>query len=125
MAYKTCKDLEGSLYLGPDQFRACCQRFFYKGKMRGDAPLINLNKNSSPTAKQILNARINLYNKIQNDESEACKGCRYIEEVDNPPQITNNITHLSIEHHSVCNLRCTYCSEIYYGGNFNQDRDAE
>ena len=50
MAYKTCKDLESSLYLGPDQFRACCQRFFYEGKMRGDAPLINLNKNSSPTA---------------------------------------------------------------------------
>jgi MoaA/NifB/PqqE/SkfB family radical SAM enzyme len=116
MAYKTCDDLENSLYLGPDQFRACCQRFFYESKIRGDAPLMNLDENSLPTPKQILKARQNLYNKIQNDKAESCKGCRYIEEVDNPPQITNNIKHLSIEHHSVCNLRCAYCSEIYYGG---------
>ena len=27
-----------------------------------------------------------------------------------------NIKHLSIEAHSVCSMKCTYCSDVYYGG---------
>ena len=43
--YKTCKDLENSLYVAPNEIRACCKRFFYEGKMRGDAKLLDINGN--------------------------------------------------------------------------------
>ncbi len=116
--YKVCKYILNSLYLAPDEIRACCQRFHYEGEMRGDAVLI---KNQTKSIKElksadIKKARINLLNKIQNDEEKACKGCRYIDEVDNKPEINADTNFVSIEHHSFCNLRCNYCSDLFYGG---------
>ena len=32
--YLSCKELESSLFLAPDELRSCCQRFFRDGKMR-------------------------------------------------------------------------------------------
>ena len=115
MKYKSCKDIEKSLYIAPNEIRSCCQRFFFKGKMRGDAKLIDIEDGVTPTANDIKKARENLFNKIQNDESESCLGCPFLYETDKP-DFSHKINHLSIEHHSYCNLRCTYCSEIYYGG---------
>lgn len=115
MKYKSCKDIEKSLYIAPNEIRSCCQRFFFKGKMRGDAKLIDIEDGVTPTANDIKKARENLFNKIQNDESESCLGCPFLYETDKP-DFSHEINHLSIEHHSYCNLRCTYCSEIYYGG---------
>lgn len=115
MKYKSCKDIEKSLYIAPNEIRSCCQRFFFKGKMRGDAKLINIEDGVTPTSNDIKKARENLFNKIQNDESESCLGCPFLYETDKP-DFSHEINHLSIEHHSYCNLRCTYCSEIYYGG---------
>ena len=40
--YYSCKDIEGSLYIAPNEIRACCQRFFYKGEMRGDVNFLKL-----------------------------------------------------------------------------------
>jgi len=114
--YKTCLDIEGALYIAPNEIRSCCQRFFYDGKMRGDAKLIDIQENTTPTATEIKNAREKLLNEIQNDQNEHCKGCPKIKKVKEKPLVTSNISHLSIEHHSVCNLRCSYCSEIYWGG---------
>ncbi len=115
MKYKSCKDIEKSLYIAPNEIRSCCQRFFFKGKMRGDAKLIDIEDGVTPTENDIKKARENLFNKIQNDESESCLGCPFLYETDKP-DFSHEINHLSIEHHSYCNLRCTYCSEIYYGG---------
>lgn len=116
MKYKSCVDIEDSLYVGPDELRACCQRFFYDGKIRGDAVLLKIDNNKKPTSEDITKARQELLKKIQNGDEPACKGCRYIHKVDNAPKATHKVKHLSIEHHSVCNLRCNYCSEMYYGG---------
>jgi len=119
MKYKSCKDLESSLYIAPNEIRSCCQRFFYKGKMRGDAGLLEIKNGLTPNPNEIKSAREKLFNKIQKDQSESCLGCPFIYET-NKPEFTNEIKHLSIEHHSVCNLRCTYCSETYYGGKRSQ-----
>ena len=43
--YKSCKYLEEALYVAPNEIRACCQRFFYNGKMRGDAKLLSIVEN--------------------------------------------------------------------------------
>ena len=114
--YKTCKDLENSLYVAPNEIRACCQRFFYDGKMRGDAKLLQIKENVTPTAADIKEAREKLFNEIQEDKNQDCKGCIFLKDTNKKPEFNSSISHLSIEHHSVCNLRCNYCSEVYWGG---------
>ena len=114
--YKTCKSLEQNLFIAPGEVRSCCQRFFYKGKIRGDAKLLNIIDNKIPTTLDILNARKKMFEEIQKGKKEACQGCIFLSNVKEKPKLTSNISHLSIEHHSVCNLRCSYCSETYYGG---------
>jgi molybdenum cofactor biosynthesis enzyme MoaA len=113
--YKSCGDLEGSLFVAPNEIRACCQRFFYEGKMRGDAKLLTITDHTPSTA-DIKEAREKLFKEIQDDKNEDCKGCIFLKETDKKPILNSNISHLSIEHHSVCNLRCNYCSEVYWGG---------
>jgi wyosine [tRNA(Phe)-imidazoG37] synthetase (radical SAM superfamily) len=114
--YKTCKHLEESLYIAPNEIRACCQRFFYKGKLRGDAKLIDIVDGKTPTTEDLLNSRNKVFEEIQNDKKEECLGCPLLRKVDQKPKINSKIKFLSIEHHSVCNLRCSYCSDVYYGG---------
>mgnify|MGYP006085950747 CR=1 FL=1 len=116
MKYKSCKDLESSLYVAPNEVRACCQRFFYKDKMRGDAKLIEIQNEVTPTSADITNSRKKIFNQIQENKSESCNGCPFLYETEKKPEFNSEINHLSIEHHSVCNLRCNYCSETYYGG---------
>ena len=55
--YKSCKYLEEALYVAPNEIRACCQRFFYDGKMRGDAKLLDIVENKTPKASDIAKAR--------------------------------------------------------------------
>ena len=114
--YKTCKDLEDSLYVAPNEIRACCQRFFHDGKIRGDAKLLDIKENKTPTSSDIKKARERLFNEIQNDENEQCKGCIFLKKTEKKPNFSSKVSHLSIEHHSVCNLRCSYCSDVYYAG---------
>lgn len=114
--YKTCKDIEKSLYIAPNEIRSCCQRFFYDGKMRGDAKLIHIKENVTPSIEDLTKAREKMFDEIQDDKNEDCKGCPFTTKTKEKPIISSSISHLSIEHHSVCNLRCNYCSEIYWGG---------
>ena len=46
---KSCKYIEDSLYIAPNEIRSCCQRFFYEGEIRGDAKLTDLQKGQSPS----------------------------------------------------------------------------
>ena len=114
--FKTCKDLEDSLYIAPNEIRACCKRFFHKGKMRGDAKLLDIIDGKTPGTDNLIKGRQKLFDEIQENKNEQCLGCPFLKKVNEKPIISNQIKHLSIEHHSVCNLRCNYCSEIYWGG---------
>tara|TARA_Y100000816_G_C26104840_1_gene586715 strand:+ start:375 stop:1676 length:1302 start_codon:yes stop_codon:yes gene_type:complete len=115
--FKTCKSLESSLFCAPDEIRACCHRFFHKGVMRGDAKLIEFkNKDNKIEPKDIIKARQKLLDQIQNGENKQCLGCDKITKTQNKPIINSDVEYLSVEHHSFCNLRCTYCSDVFYGG---------
>jgi sulfatase maturation enzyme AslB (radical SAM superfamily) len=122
--YKTCSYLEHSLYVAPNEIRACCQRFFYKGKMRGDAKLLSI-IDDTPDINDIKKAREKLFEEIQNNKNQDCEGCIFLTETDTKPVLSSNIRNLSIEHHSVCNLRCNYCSEVYWGGKRSKYNVAE
>ena len=114
--YKTCSHLEKSLYLAPNEIRACCQRFFFENKMRGDAKLLSITDGVTPKVNDIKKAREKMFDEIQDNKNEYCKGCVFLKETNQKPKFTSSTAHLSVEHHSVCNLSCNYCSEIYFGG---------
>ena len=84
--------------------------------MRGDAKLLEIKNGNTPSSDDLVTARKKIFEDIQNNKSESCNGCPFLYERNSYPKFTNEINHLSIEHHSVCNLRCNYCSEIYFGG---------
>ena len=84
--------------------------------MRGDAKLLEIEEGKTPTSEDIINAREKLFSQIQKKKSKSCNGCPFLYETNKKPKFSNEVKHLSIEHHSYCNLRCNYCSPIYYGG---------
>lgn len=114
----SCYDLHYSVFLGPDEIRTCCKRFFDNGKMNGDVVLVNKDniKQQSSLCNEILKAKKNLYHKINCGESSECDACPFLEfkEWGNIEKL--NIENISFEYHSICNMRCKYCSEKYFGG---------
>jgi pyruvate-formate lyase-activating enzyme len=112
----SCVDLHHSLYLAPDELRTCCKRFFVDGKMKGDVVLVNIKKGEQPTPAQILNRKRELYEQINEGMETPCSGCPWLSEEEWPELSALDIRFLSFEAHSVCNLKCTYCSDTYYGG---------
>ncbi|MEI6970791.1 MAG: glycosyltransferase [bacterium] len=114
----SCADLHHSLFLGPSQIRTCCKRFFVNGTMRGDVSLIDVSQADHRQASiaTILEAKQDLWNRINSGDATECDGCPFMEFREWGSLSKLDIRYLSLEYHSVCNLRCTYCSEIYCGG---------
>lgn len=114
----SCHDLHHSIFLAPDQIRTCCKRFFVDGEMRGDVCLIDMSQSDTytVTSEEILSAKQNIFKKINSGEKSDCDGCPFLEFKEWNSLTNLDIQYLSLEYHSLCNLRCTYCSEIYYDG---------
>ena len=112
----SCPALHHSIYMAPNELRHCCQRFFVNNKMKGDVQIFPVKTDKDISAKKILEEKKKLYKSINKGEENACSGCPYLI-YDHWPELKKlEIKHLSIESHSVCNMKCTYCSDIYYGG---------
>lgn len=114
----SCTDLHSSLFLAPDQIRTCCKRFFVDGKMHGDVSLLNISAHDAArlSSGDILKAKQKLLDRINSGEATDCDGCPFLEFKDWGPLASLDLRYLSLEYHSVCNLRCAYCSDTYYGG---------
>ena len=109
----SCHDLEHSLFLGPDQIRACCKRFFVDSEQCGDVVLLD-KISADVSIDRILDAKINLIRKLNTAMPTPCDGCPHLKF--RQWYGDSRLTLLSMEHHAVCNFRCAYCSEKYYGG---------
>ena len=107
----SCKDLDSSLFLGPDEIRACCKRFFVNGIRKGDVVLLKADEQID--LQRIQSAKHKLVDRINADSAPECSGCPYIER---RPAYHGGINYLSLENFAHCNMRCTYCSLKYYGG---------
>lgn len=107
----SCKDLDSSLFLGPDEVRACCKRFFVNGIRKGDVVLMKADESTG--LPQIQAAKQALIERINTGSAPECSGCPYLER--RPAQPTG-IDYLSLENFAYCNMRCSYCSPTYYGG---------
>jgi poly(ribitol-phosphate) beta-N-acetylglucosaminyltransferase len=114
----SCYDLQHSVFLAPGEIRTCCKRFYYQKQFKGDVVLLKHEDEpaSSLPYSEIVSAKKLLHAEINRDNSSECKGCPFLsfEKWDVPLQ--SGIQYLSLEYQTVCNMRCTYCSDIYYGG---------
>lgn len=107
----SCKDLDSSIFLGPDEIRACCKRFFIGGIRKGDVVLINADPDIN--LDKIQAAKQDLINSMNVGSATECSGCPYIER---RPFYKGGIDYISLENFAYCNMRCSYCSPKYYGG---------
>ena len=114
--YWSCADLDGSLFLAPDEIRTCCKRFFVDGERRGDVAILQGPAMSEINPETIQMAKHNLIADINSGVPTRCSGCPFLRKTEKPTRERLPIRHLSLEYHSVCNLRCSYCSDTYYGG---------
>lgn len=115
MKTKSCVYLQKAIYFAPSEIRACCQRFFYKDELKGDAVLLIAEKENI-TYEEIVDAKRNLINLINSGIENQCTGCPHIHELEWPSLESESIDVCSIEDHSLCNMRCSYCSDKFYGG---------
>ncbi len=114
----SCDYLHHSIYLAPNELRHCCKRFFYDGKMQGDVKIFEVEKNEEISIDKIIEEKNKLFKSINNGEKNPCTGCPYLTKK-NWDEINHNnfeIQHISVESTSVCSMKCTYCSEMYFGG---------
>lgn len=112
----SCFDIHNSLFLAPDEIRTCCKRFFSEGKMKGDVVLINDKSINDVNFNDVIAAKQKLYNAINNGTSDECGGCPFLEFKKWDPIDDFKIKYLSLEYHSLCNMKCVYCDDKYYGG---------
>ena len=113
---KSCSYIQEALYIRPTEVRACCQRFFYKGKLKGDVVLYKFSKTDTLNYDNVLFYKQKLLERLNTEEESPCTGCDLLEDKDWLPIEKESLSHISIEHHSVCNMKCIYCSPEYYGG---------
>lgn len=109
----SCWDIEHSLFLGRTQIRACCKRFFIENMRKGDVVLVDINEKMN-VYEQYKQARKRIKIDLNQGEKKECQGCPYLEYKDWGEE--QGLKKISFEYHSICNLRCSYCSEEYYGG---------
>ena len=110
----SCEDLQGSIYFGPNALRHCCQRFFVDGKMEGDVEILKVKSDNDISVENIISAKKKIVDDLNNNKKTPCDGCpklQFKEWTD-----IKKINKISIEAHSKCNARCSYCSEMFYGG---------
>ena len=114
----SCDYLHHSIYLAPNELRNCCKRFFYKGEMKGDVKIFDIDKYEDINVEKIIESKNSLLKKINEGQENECTGCPYLVKKD-WDEINNKnfqVKHISVESTSVCSMKCTYCSDIYYGG---------
>jgi poly(ribitol-phosphate) beta-N-acetylglucosaminyltransferase len=112
----SCESLHGAVYFAPDMLRHCCKRFFRNEKMQGDVEVFKVSSDEDITYEKIVEHKKKLYDDINAGKETPCTGCPWLVRDHWKPIEETKIRHISVEVHSVCNMRCEYCSDIYYGG---------
>jgi poly(ribitol-phosphate) beta-N-acetylglucosaminyltransferase len=114
--HKSCIYIQKAIYLAPYEVRACCQRFFVDGKMKGDIALITLEGSRDIKYSEVIEAKNKLVRGINDGTDDRCAGCFALKERNWGDIESEGLNNISIENHSLCNMKCSYCSDIYYGG---------
>ncbi|MBI5701721.1 glycosyltransferase [Candidatus Saganbacteria bacterium] len=111
-----CYDLYNSLFLTPDEIRTCCKRFFVNNAMKGDVVLLDRQRCEDASPENILLEKRGLHVRTNTGLTDECVGCPYLTFKKWGSINDLRIEYLSIEYNTVCNMRCNYCSDRFYGG---------
>ncbi len=112
----SCYDLHYSIFLRPDEIRTCCKRYFVNGQRKGDVVILKAKKEKFDISySDIHKAKSRLHFEINRNNAPECAGCPFLsfEEWGEP---LTQLKYISLEYHSICNMRCVYCDTDYYGG---------
>ncbi len=114
----SCYDLHNSVFLAPNEIRTCCKRFFHENTLKGDVVAIEASEDSNYSVSDIRQAKKKIYEEMNSKGGyNPCNGCPHLEFKDwGGSPIENGIDYLSLEYHSICNMRCLYCCDTYFGG---------
>jgi len=118
----SCQDLQQSIYFAPRELRHCCQRFFVNGKMEGDVKIFKVSSNEDIDPNKIIKEKKKIIENLNKNVPTPCDGCPKIQYKNWSEEI--KINKISVEAHSKCNARCSYCSDVFYGG-LNPNYDLE
>ena len=114
----SCYDLQNSMLCTPEEIRACCRQFFRDGKMCGDVSLVKIDPNEkfdpAKLVDDVFKAKKKLEFDINRGVDTVCYGCPHLSFDEWNSQ--REVGYISMEYHTLCNLRCQYCSEEFYGG---------
>ena len=87
--------------------------------MKGDIILCKVINGEDPEAilGKIQSKKRQIVAALNTDEGyNDCNGCPHIHEREWGNETKDgSVRYLSLEYHSICNMRCDYCSEAYYG----------
>ena len=72
----------------------------------------------------IRKSKQSLIEDINKGNETPCTGCPYLEFKNWHENSKKGYDYISMEYHSICNLKCSYCSDKYYGG-LNVQYDIE
>ena len=129
--YLRCKDIEKSLYIAPNEIRSCCQRFFYNGKMRGDAQLLKIENGKTEDLIKIAKVNnIKTVNVVRRDHRSwawiyrlyvtrhlLCQGGRLAKRWDHRRhyygQLANQTLSFTLFDCIFCLFGCVFCSYIF------------
>lgn len=113
----SCYDLHNSIFLANDEIRICCKRFFINGEKKGDVVLFKIKENDKEDIfNKILESKKNLFRKINSGDANECNGCPHLEFKKWENLAPLKLEKISFEYHSICNMRCIYCSPKYFEG---------
>ena len=82
----------------------------------GDVKICDANSDDDVKFENIIAHKKDLIDRINKGEKTECYACPVLENKEWLKVEDENFDHISIEHHARCNMRCTYCSDTYYGG---------
>ena len=84
--------------------------------MEGDVEILKVKSNSDINVEKIISAKKKIIKDLNNNKKTPCDGCPKIQLKEWVKLEEIKINKISIEAHSKCNARCSYCSEMFYGG---------
>ena len=84
--------------------------------MKGDVEILKVKSNNDINVQNIISEKKKIIKNLKKKKKTPCDGCPKLQFKEWIDSDKIKINKISIEAHSKCNARCSYCSDMFYGG---------